>query len=476
MSSEVEKNQQIIDQNQFTWNNSIITNHIKRPQVNLTKELIEKLISGEFNHDFINVTLTQQKTKNPEVFTGSGCFYYKDKKPYLKLLHKESDPQFRVYPTYSSLNNGELIREEHLFSMTATDLNGHIWHADNVNPYPYMQASSCGIIINCELYTISRISEDDYTDYRHSFFVPQTFNIPCNKFQDLGEDGKRRTKCEFTLNQINITIQLEDDYSYIQVASNKVVTVEQARSILDALSIAEGMLLTPALTVTQSLDRKSLIFNKVSSLSKIRLMSYIPQRAPNYLSEWIEFIKSYTTKFGVDKTFYYYWLKVFNAHQSDLENETLSLTVSIEGVVNKFHSNFRKEDCDFKKMCSDVEPVIDSLKINERVKSSIIGFLQRNGQSSPRGTLFNMAQNGIFPKELATIWNKARNTSAHAEQFKKHLWLDNVNNYTSCLSLFYILLSYHIEYTGLFYHHHLPSAPLEKLNFDVNEIEKDAGN
>ena len=85
-----------------------------------------------------------------------------------------------------------------------------------------------------------------------------------------------------------------------------------------------------------------------------------------------------------------------------------------------------------------------------------------------------MAHEGIFPKEMATTWYKARNRSAHAEHFKRNLWQDNLNNYTSCLSLFYILLSYHVEYAGLFYHHHLPNAPLTKLNFGVYETGKDA--
>ncbi|WP_107758608.1 hypothetical protein [Dickeya sp. Secpp 1600] len=440
--------------------------------MSISKEIVEQLIAGTFTHDFIDITLTQQTTENPEIFTGSGYFYYKDKKPYLKFLHKKSDQQFRVKPTYSHLKTGEIISEEYLFSLKATDLSGKVWHADNINPYISMNVSPCGIGIDCELYEIRKTIENDYSEYQHYFFVPQRFNIPCNEFQNLGEGGQRRTRCSFILDNINISVLLEDNYSCIHLTSEQNVTLDQAKCIVDALSIAGGVLLTPTLSVTQTVVDKTLIFKEISNTKKLHLMEFLPQRIPHYLNEWIEFIKSYTEKFGTDRTFYYYWLKIFNAHQSDLENETLSLTVSIEGVINKFHSKFKQEDREFKKLCSDVKPIIDHLEINERVKSSIINLLQRSGQSSPKGILFNMARQGVFPKEMATAWFKARNRSAHAEHFKKHVWKDNVDNYILCLSLFYILLSYHIEYIGVFYHHHLPDAPLKKLNFSVNEFQK----
>lgn len=437
--------------------------------MNINKENIEGLLAGSFTNELIEVTLTQQTDKNPKKFTGSGFLYYKNNKPHIKFLHKETDAQTRAYATYYDLDYGEIIGKEYLFSLDAEDLHGNLWQANDVDPFVNIRASQQGISIDCELYEIKRKTEGDFKKNTICFFIPQKINIPCNHFQDLGEGGKRRTRSTFELDKINVTILLEDKYTSIRLESDDDFSYAYAKSILDSLSVASGYLLNPALIVLQGNKSKSLIFKCINNDSKQRLMEFIPQRNPSYLNEWVQFSHAYIKKFETDKTFYYYWLKIFNAHQSDLENETLSLTVSIEGVINKFYSNFKIDDIEFSELCSESKPVIEKLDINERVKCSIISLLERSGKSSIRGILFNMANNGIFPKDLATTWNKARNRSAHAEHFKKHAWQENFNNYASCLTLFYILLSYHIEYKGLFYHYHLPNAPLQSLNFNKHE-------
>ncbi|EGY0458312.1 hypothetical protein RNF94_004443, partial [Salmonella enterica subsp. enterica serovar London] len=305
--------------------------------------------------------------------------------------------------------------------------------------------------------------DGDFKKHKVIFFIPQKMNIPCNEFQDLGEEGKRRTRSVFSLNNINVSILLEDKYTRICLDSDDDFSYLYAKSILDSLSVASGVLLNPALVLWQGNDSRLLIFKHIDNKEKQRLMPFIPQRAPYYLNEWVQFSQAYIKKFETDKTFYYYWRKIFNAHQSDLENETLSLTVSIEGVINKFYSTFKIEDVEFSSLCCESKPVIENLEINERVKSSIIQLLEKGGRSSVKGTLFNMAKKGFFPEELATTWYKARNRSAHAKHFKEHSWQENVKNYNSCLTLFYMLLCYHIEYKGKFVHHHLPGAPLKNL-------------
>ncbi|EHK5730536.1 hypothetical protein LRC97_003568, partial [Salmonella enterica] len=290
--------------------------------------------------------------------------YYKNYKLHIKMLHKENVPQSRIYPTYSNLANGELITEKYLFSLLATDLNGNTWHAKDIDPYKNMGASSSGISIDCEIYNIYKESDSGFQGFSYIFIVPQKFHIPCNLFQDLGEGGKRRTRCNFILDYIEVSVLLEDDYSCIRIKSNEPVEFDQADSIVNTLSVAGCTQLTPIVVRTQTPASNSILLKGIDIKNGTPLMEFLPQRSPNYLNEWIEFIKSYAEKFGTDKTFYYYWLKVFNAHQSDLENETLSLTVSIEGIVNNFHSKFKQSDTDFINLCREVMPIIDKLQIN----------------------------------------------------------------------------------------------------------------
>ncbi|EBF2453536.1 hypothetical protein HFP18_004722, partial [Salmonella enterica] len=165
------------------------------------------------------------------------------------------------------------------------------------------------------------------------------------------------------LDYIEVSVLLEDDYSCIRIKSNEPVEFDQADSIVNTLSVAGCTQLTPIVVRTQTPASNSILLKGIDIKNGTPLMEFLPQRSPNYLNEWIEFIKSYAEKFGTDKTFYYYWLKVFNAHQSDLENETLSLTVSIAGIVNNFHSKFKQSDTDFINLCREVMPIIDKLQI-----------------------------------------------------------------------------------------------------------------
>jgi len=433
--------------------------------MDINKKNVEELLAGLYTNEFTEITLTQQTIENPKVINGSGFIYYKENTPHLKFLHKEIDPQTKATPTYFDLSHGEIIDDKYLFSLKAIDLHGNLWQAKDVDPYVNMRASQQGISIDCEIYKLISKRERISNKYTTLFYTPQKIKIPCNHFQNLGEGGQRRTRSVFELDKIKVTILLEDNYTSFLLESDDVFSYEYATSILDSLSIASGYLLSPALVVLQENNINTLIFRKISNYPKVQLMEFIPQRNPSHLNDWVQFSQAYIKKFENDKTFYYYWLKIFNAHQSDLENETLSLTVSIEGVVNKFHSNFKVDDIDFINLCSESKPAIDVLKINERVKSSIFSLLERSGKSSIKGILFNMADKGIFPKDLARTWFKARNRSAHAEHFKKHAWQENLSNYSSCLTLFYILLNYHIEYKGNFFHYHLPGAPLQSLKF-----------
>lgn len=437
--------------------------------MDITKKIVEQLLAGTFTSEFTEITLTQQISDNPKVFTGAGYLYYNDNIPHLKFLHTEIDPQTKATATYCDLSYGDIIEGKYLFSLSAIDLHGVSWQAKDVDPFINMHASQQGISIDCRLDEIIRKTERNSKKYTTHFITPQKLKIPCNLFQDLGEGGKRRVRSSFELGKIKVSILLEDDFTSIHLESDDMFSFEYATSILDSLCVASGCLLSPALVVMQDNNINSFIFRHIDNYSKSQLMEFIPQRNPLYLNDWVQFSQAYIKAFEVDKTFYYYWLKVFNAHQSDLENETLSLTVSIEGVINKFHSDFKVDDVEFYNLCGESKSAIKNLDINDRVKSSIISLLERSGKSSVKGTLFNMADKGIFSKDLARTWFKARNRSAHAEHFKKHAWQENFNNYSSCLTLFYILLVFHIDYKGMFFHYHLPDAPMKNLNFLHNK-------
>ncbi|WP_234913349.1 hypothetical protein, partial [Salmonella enterica] len=109
-------------------------------------------------------------------------------------------------------------------------------------------------------YEIKRKIDGDFKKHKVIFFIPQKMNIPCNEFQDLGEEGKRRTRSVFSLNNINVSILLEDKYTRICLDSDDDFSYLYAKSILDSLSVASGVLLNPALVLWQGNDSRLLIF------------------------------------------------------------------------------------------------------------------------------------------------------------------------------------------------------------------------
>ena len=174
--------------------------------LNLKNDAINKLISGKFEIDCIDINLIQQVEKDPIIHNGSGTIY-QDKNGVLNLkLYAEITNKNRmVSHRLKHFVPGKIIGNENYFSLRATDMSGGKWDAENL--WLSHNVYDAGQVIRAELREIKNITEADKRirpEKTYLFIVtPGSYQIPCNKKEDLPNGGWRLNKSLFSFNQID---------------------------------------------------------------------------------------------------------------------------------------------------------------------------------------------------------------------------------------------------------------------------------
>lgn len=161
-----------------------------------------------------------------------------------------------------------------------------------------------------------------------------------------------------------------------------------------------------------------------------------------------------------------FWHKVNRAWQSGIENASLSLGVAIEGILKTYFGEHGLPDDEIAQQANAAKEILGGLDLGARIRDRLfgsIGGLLNN--SSPKSSLYHLAQDGIINKSMAGKWVKLRNKSVHPDKlnedpqaFQKYIDL----NYT-CIALLFLLLFSIIEYEGNYIDYSADGWPEKKV-------------
>jgi len=216
--------------------------------LNLNNDTINKLISSKFEIDCVDINLIQQIEKNPIIYNGPGTIY-QDKNGVLnlKLYAKIINIDKEISHIFKYFVPGKIIGNENYFSLRATDMSGSKWGAENIWLSRNVSFPAAGQIIKAELREIKNITEVKRIRSEKTYLfivVPGSYEIPCNKKEDLPDGGWRFNKSLFSANQIDFEFKKLDNYLTISASTETNALSEQSeRKILEALSIIYGQIL-----------------------------------------------------------------------------------------------------------------------------------------------------------------------------------------------------------------------------------------
>jgi hypothetical protein len=428
--------------------------------VNLNQENLESLLSNKFNIDCIQIALTQQKNDDPIVYLGSGSIFQReDGNFHLKLYHSIKDFSKEVMPSFDNIKPGKLLGKERYFSMQAIDMQGNIWESNDISVSEGFSLPAAGKVINTTIRKLSCTQKtSEVVDINTSFLflvLPGKYRIPSNHWEDLPQGARSLSICKIQIS--GITIEINDRKNCITIKAEdptgKMNDSFKGR-FTEALSIVFGKL-TPVLYSSLSLGNTkiSVLSSIPADVPNLSIASPIKHDAPWEAGNFQEFIEKYIANFTLEhEQFFGYWHKINRAWQGGIENAALSLCTAIEGITKNYYSAYGQPEAEIVQQAEDAKKIIKDSAIGDRIKNRIMANLGQAKSPSPKNSLYKLASESKFEKDLVDSWVSLRNKSAHADNLDEDTeelqkYIDDVYK---CLNLFNVLLLLKIDFNGTY--------------------------
>lgn len=425
--------------------------------MNFNTDTINKFISNTFEIDCIGITLTQKVDNDPIVYAGPGTIKQNENGILeLKLYCKINDIKKEISHRFKHHTPGKIISDDNYFNLKAIDMSGVEWTSDNIWVTADVSFPASGQVIKARLREIETVEEGSKKADKNYLFVvlPGKYEIPCNAKVDLPNGGWRLSRSVFTTNNMELDLKKYENYLIINVNSkpeflNKDVSIK----ILEALNIILGKVARPVV-IKYTLQENSVL--KIKSVPESFSNKEFPPPFKHSSPEDIQSFSCFLEKYlmAVENPYsdlYGFWHKVNRAWQADIENASLSVGVAIEGLLSSYFGELGLPDDEITKQAHTAIEKLNGVELGERIKGRILGSI--NGllnNSSPKGALYNLAQNGVFNKSIADQWVKLRNKSVHPDKLNEdpRAFQKYIDLIYSCIALFYILIFLIIKYDG----------------------------
>jgi hypothetical protein len=424
------------------------------------KETIDKLISNSFEIDCIDICLTQKIDKNPLIYTGPGTIFQDEHGILqLKLYSKTNDIAKVLSHQIKYSPPGKFIVDDNYFTLKAFDMKGNKWFADNI----LISAANISFrtpsqVIKSKLKKIETIKEIGSRPNTEKnallIIVPGQYEIPCNEKEDLPNGGRRLNRAVLSVNKIDLVFRKLDNCLIIEAnAKPENLGKDTYIKLLQALSIITGLIVRPVVIKNTQKGIDTLEIKSVDdSFANKESPFPFKHSTPADIESFTCFLEKYLI--NIDAPFsdlFGFWHKINRAWQAGIENASLSLGVAIEGIVKRYFSKQGLPDDEIIQQAEEAKQILKGMDLGQRIKDrlldSIDGLLNN---TSPKGALYKMAQDGLLNKFMPSAWDKLRNKSAHPDKSNQDLSAvqKDIDRFYTCIALFYLLLFNIIKYEG----------------------------
>jgi len=426
--------------------------------LNFNKKTISKFISNSFEIDCLDICLTQKTDKDPIIYTGPGTIYQDEHGILqLKLYAKINDIKKELLHPFKQHPPGKIIKEDNYFTLRANDMLGNEWFADNiwisVNASPHTASmvikSKLDEIENIELNKARSNTEKSYL----YIIVPGQYKIPCNKAEDLPNGGWRLNRTVFSANEIDFEFKNYDDYLIIYAnAKTENLDKDVYLKLIEALSIFTGFIIRPVVIENTQKDKDILKIQSVdNSFINKKLFPPFKQFTKNEFKSFTCFLEKYLANTEAPfSDLFGFWHKINRAWQTSIMNSSLSIGVSIEGILKSYFSQLGLADENILQQAEEAKQLIENSDLGERIKDRLFGSIGLLKNTSPKCALNQMVQNKWLNKAMMNEWGKLRNQSVHPDKLNQdpiaiQKYIDRID---TCLTLFYRLIFIIIKYEG----------------------------
>lgn len=419
------------------------------------------------------IVLKQQVKGDPKTYRGPGSIALDETGSLnLKMYHrfKTSAAATKDFADEfnAEISPGKLIGSEHYYNMVATDLQGRIWTAKGVRLYGHSSMPTAMRMIKATLKTITNTRKHASKPKWFSFFVSPIRTVPFTEFRRVGNKNTL-SKCTLNFSKKECEILRHDGYDEVsgKVPKNK-SALEHGKLILNALSISSGAYVKPRIrAIGHPKKTEFTLYSSKRSESLVRLQEPFPCFKPEDLAKLQQFAARYVSHFNsANNPMFGYWFRIARSAGDEIENMALVICTCIEGVLKEYFPDMCSPDEEYLKQVTDAKKVLKKAEIGERIKQRLLSSMDSKNTRTANNALYRLQSLGVLPDDLVEAWRSLRNKAAHAAKIEQ----DDVeiqkmlDDYYSCLELFYVLMMQTINYNGVRYSLSKPHWPEIKFS------------
>lgn len=444
----------------------------------IDEKRVQSLTAKKFELDCSNISLTQQVSDSPIMYSGPGTIYQDENGVLnLKAYHTTKDIKKEFSFRFQHHTPGKIIGREKYFCLEAVDMFGYLWVSENIRVSGDISFLTGGQVIKTTIREIRHQDERQSSPGSSlSMVVLGDYEIPCKERKELPNGGWGLNRTTTVVKEIVLELRKYENHLRINASAESGFHDEHfEKKLIEALSIILGKPISSLISVfSKSGQRITTIRSIDSTFQNNALLSSIKHSDPSDLEFFKTFIEKYVSSIKTPYSeLFGFWHKVNQSWQAGILNASLSISVAIEGLLKTYFKESGLPDNEILKEAEEAKSYIKTLAIGARIKNMLFSNIGQFKAGSPKNALHKLVLNGCFPDYFVESWIKLRNRSAHADQ----LDLDResrqklIDETFTCLTLFYILIFLVIGYRGKYVDYSKAGWPEKELSI-ANDTHK----
>lgn len=410
-----------------------------------SQETLDSIADRDATIECFNITLTQNTSKSPLIFSGPGCLFFDENKTLkVKIYSASTSSHLPEMVRFVWSNHVGIIPEERYFTLEAEDTSGKTWKNTFVLAERGLNTYPSGTVLELTLNNARSLSQLKNSVVGGSALIKVNGNyrMPFNEYIENGKGSKELAK--LTLSQGTKTIEIVQKGNRLDISvvdSKDPVELDSLFYLLEGISIAIGQLLKASLIVARNGMAYEAYIQGKAPESTYTLAEPIVEIFLGREAGLDKFLKMYllARPKGLNHLANY-WSRLKDISKANTEAAALVLCVNIEGMVKNYFSTSSNLDEKTLKEISDTRAFIraSGASIPKVGADAILGFLGSLKTKTVSAILTDMSESGEVERAHVKSWKDLRNTLAHADNavissgnFEKF-----VSDLQNCLALF----------------------------------------
>lgn len=247
-----------------------------------------------------------------------------------------------------------------------------------------------------------------------------------------------------------------DDGAWLSFIAENSPIEPYFKAFLRGLSILTGKWLKPiCLSIYEGDQQTTRVLSPLQELNSAKLLAPIGTQK-EFADDAHLFLERFIGKAADEKEknscewAHQYWHRILKVRDNDIENSSLVLSVSVEGLITKTLISKRDVDQEFIKLADEALPILVDAGLSPRVLSCVLSRLENAKNPRVQDTLRRLASEGVIREAHFKAWEKLRHSAAHggALEDDDRVLQVHLNRFHVCLDLYYRLVFLLIGYEG----------------------------